>query len=137
MAHAQIEIAHHDAVRALRAEYYTDVKSMAEDLISRIKASEIKDEEGLSEAVWEDVDSSQWVIYTFRARQVLFVSDNCDAYFDEGIGDGAELVSTDGLKVEALAFFAMREDLQELLEALNVRNLFDAKETEETTSDAS
>lgn len=127
------EITHDDAFRALRAEYYTAVKSYAEDLKDRITRKEIKNHDELIQAVEEDVDGSEWVIYTRKAQQVLFVSDNEDAYVDELGTDG--VVKDGAINWNALAYMAMRTDLQETLETIGIDHKYKFGADDESDED--
>ena len=65
-----------------------------------------------NEVLWETLDGHEWVIYTYKARQVLARSDNSD-YAIENFGietatDGS------GLNWSALAFGAMYGDCMEI-----------------------
>lgn len=140
MAHTTREITHDEAMRVLRAEYYQDVTSMAEDLRDRVQRGEIASEEDLSDAVHDDVDGSAWVIYTGKNMQVLLVSDNSDAYFDEGMGNGEDLVSKDGIRWEFLAYWALYRDVWEALDLLGIDHSYDfdgqGDEAEEESEEA-
>lgn len=101
------------AFSAIRAWYYSGIRSLVDELITDIKAQDIDDtdsaREWMSERVDEDTDSHNFVCYTFKAKCALLASDNEDAYSNE-IGEPAP-------SVEAAACMAMRADAWELLHA--------------------
>lgn len=105
---------HDEAVRVLRAEYYQAVRSLVDEAMSEMKSGDITDREGLDEYIHQSVDGSYWVIYTRANMQVLFVSDNDDAYMDDF---GEAPVDGGNINWAALAFAAMRRDVQDLLDA--------------------
>lgn len=72
-----------DAVRVLRAHYYQEVRSYADDILAAVKSGEITNDEQLRERITQDVDGSARVIYTYKSRLGLLVSDNDDAYEEE------------------------------------------------------
>ena len=129
------------AMNLLRRAYYSTIRDMAEDLKKRIEDDEISDREALSDAVHEDVDGSQWVIYTYRAQQVILASDNDSAYADEFGGEG---IVTDGnINWSVLAYGAMQRDLYEQLDAIGIdvngdtrADLLGAEEEEEDEEEA-
>lgn len=101
-------------VDRLREDYYGDVRSMAEDVLSQVLDEETDEEdarEALSERIHESVDGSAWVIYTARALDVLRVSENDGAYVDNFGTDG--IVSDGSINWSALAFGAMEADVSE------------------------
>jgi hypothetical protein len=102
------------ALSVLRADYYSDVLSVAEDLAQQMQEGDIEDEEELRERMSDAIDSTQRVIYTMQAKIGLICSDNADAYYD-AMG---ELPIEDGqLKWEAMMFMAMERDVEERLSA--------------------
>lgn len=102
---------HEDAMRVLRAEYYQGVRSIAEDLERRVKEGEIRDQDGLEEALDQDVGGSYWVIYTHANLQVLLIS-NHDAYSEDF--DMAP-VEDNYINWAAAAFAALKRDVHEQL----------------------
>jgi hypothetical protein len=107
---------------AKRREYREDVDAIAEDILSDVlgslDADELDtDEDELrttaDERAWEQVDSSQWVIYTSRAMDVLRLSDN-DSYSVDNFGVEG-IVSESGIEWSKLAFGAMYADVMEEL----------------------
>lgn len=101
-----------------RAEYYSSVRSLAEDIADDLKRGDISDREQLLERVQETADGSSWVIYTASAMEVLRYSDNDGAYVDNF---GTEGVVRDGsINWSALAYAALEQDINEHLEAIGV-----------------
>lgn len=105
---------HEEAVRVLRAEYYQAVRSIVEEAKGEIKSGNISDRDGLEEYVNQSVDGSYWVIYTHANFQVIFVSDNHDAYMEDF---GEAPVEGSDIKWAALAYAAMMRDVHELMGA--------------------
>jgi len=107
-----------DALRVLRADYYSDVNGVAQNVLERM----IEDVEGaegnyltreqISDIMHESVDGTQRVIYTNQARVGLICTDNQDAYVEEF---GELPVEGDSIKWEAMMFAAMEKDTYELL----------------------
>lgn len=119
-----------EAKRILRAAYYQDIKTTAEELKSECDKGEIADRDELETRIHEECDGSEWVIYTAKAWHLLFVSDNDEAYFETGMGrEGA--LTDDGLDVSALAYHAMRRDLEEALEVAGIDSDWDGPEEED------
>lgn len=115
MARDITEQQHDEAVRVLRAEYYSAVRDIVDDAISQLKEGQIdRSREALDEYIWQSVDGSYWVIYTHANFQVIFVSDNHDAYMDEY---GEPPIQGGDINWAALAFGAMQRDVQDLLNA--------------------
>lgn len=98
-----------------RSEYYQDVRDIAEE----IRSQQLEEGPGgpydEHSAVHEHVDSSQWVIYTAKAKQVLEFSDNDCAIFDEM---GPQEWSDWSTAFSQSAFFAMSQDVYEALAEL-------------------
>lgn len=105
---------HDEAMRVLRAEYYQGVRGIAEDIIERVKSGELASRDNFERAVDESVDGSYWVIYTHANFQTIFVSDNHDAYMEDF---GQAPVEGDNINWAALAYAAMRRDVQERIDA--------------------
>lgn len=98
-----------EAVNVLRNEYFKSVQATARELEEAVKSGEIEDREQLMDRIHEEVDGSAWVIYTGNAQQVLFVSENSDAAWDEGLTEGEAQWSQ-------WAYAAMERDLIESLD---------------------
>jgi hypothetical protein len=107
-----------DAQRVLRKDYYDDVRGVAEDLKRRLDAGDFNDRDEFIEALEQDVDGHQRVIYTGQAIECLLYSDNESAYADEF---GTEGVVEDGaIMWSRLAYAAFRADVVGHLDALDV-----------------
>jgi hypothetical protein len=107
-----------EAKRVLRAEYYGDVRSTAEELIEACKSGEIADREALFDRIHEECDGSAWIIYTANAQQVLMFSDNDDAGIEELGADSFDWKN--GIPWSQLAFYAMERDVFDMLDALGL-----------------
>jgi len=94
---------------ALRSWYYRRIDAMAEDVLSELLSGRIEDEEALETYLHESADGTDLVVYTFKAKCVLLASDNEDA-MEEELGES-------GGTAEARAYFAIRADVRERLEA--------------------
>jgi len=112
------EAQHDDAIRVLDREYLDGVRGIADELYERIKDGDIRSDEDWENAIDQAVDGSYWVIYTHANKQVLFLSDNADAYFDMGFGEPAG--DEEGINWAKLAFFAMKADVLRLLDQQGV-----------------
>ena len=98
-----------DAMRTLRASYWQSVRNIADDVRDELARDHDQDE---NDMVFESVDSSQWIIYTWRARLVRSLSDHEDAYYDFGVipsGDDLDAMIT------AMASYSMIADVTDVL----------------------
>jgi hypothetical protein len=95
------------ATGILRADYYDDVRDLANSLVEEIVKGEIDDRATFDDRLHEAVDGSGRVIYTWQARLGLLSSDNEDAAADEM---GAEDAPT---TPEGRMYFALRADVLE------------------------
>ncbi len=102
-------------VELIQRDYWADVRHVAKELIERIKEGEIRDDEGLNEALDEAVDATQRVIYTFEAKLGMIATDNPDAWEELGFEHPT---------VEQMMFSAMRADVEAQLQAEDARDLF-------------
>lgn len=127
MARQITEKDHDKAVSVLRAEYYQAVRDIVEEMMGEIKNGNINDREGLEEHVNQSVDGSYWVIYTHANFQVIFVSDNHDAYMEDF---GEAPVEGSDINWAALAYSAMMRDVHELMEAYDneIEDLLDEED---------
>lgn len=130
MAREITERQHDEAVRVLRAEYYQAVRDIVEEAMDEIKDGRIPDREGLDEYLHQSVDGSHWVIYTHANFQVIFVSDNQDAYTEDF---GEAPVEGGDVNWAAMAFAAMKRDVDDLVGAREdeIDALFDEEEDDE------
>lgn len=93
-------------------DYRNTVLTYAKDAFDRSRAGE----EELSDVIHLLVDSSCWVIYTWRARLVCQWSENEDAYFEES---GFAIKASNACELwQTLAFYAMRADVTQAWGAL-------------------
>jgi len=102
------------ALSVLRADYYSDVRGVAQDLARAMKEGEVDE---FSDALHEAVDGTQRVIYTYQARVGLICTDNQDAYVEDF---GEVPLENGNIKWEAMMFVAMEKDVVEDLEAHDV-----------------
>lgn len=109
---------HEDAMRVLRAEYYSGVRGIVQNLKEALVRGEIDTEDTLNDRVHQDVNGSYWIIYTHANFQVLLCSDHHDAY-ENNYGEAP--VEGSSIKWAALAYAAMEQDVRELMEAEEVR----------------
>lgn len=102
----------------LRREYFGACRSIAADIMEAVRSGEygfdVDDaKDKARERVTEDVDGSEWVIYTANNFQVLRYSDNEGAY---GENFGSEGIVDDGcIAWNKLAFAAMEADVHDFL----------------------
>ncbi len=98
------------ALRVLRADYYSDVNSVAEGVLERM----IEEGEGaeLSDIMHEAIDGTQRVIYTMQAQVGLICSDNEDACVD---ATGEVPVQGNAINWSAMMYYAMEQDVTEAL----------------------
>ena len=93
------------------ADYRDSVTTYAKLALSRSR-----DGEELSDVIHEIVDSSCWVIYTWRARLVCQWSKNEDAFFDE---NGNLVQATNACELwQSIAFWALRADVTQAVDEL-------------------
>lgn len=104
-----------EAVWVLRAEYYSEVRNTAWDLMERVQNGEIGSAEGFSEALDETVDGDRQVFITWEARKGLLSSDNQDAYFEE-LGETLECEGS--VPYEKLMYYAYRADIAQFISAM-------------------
>jgi len=102
-----------EGIRLMRAAYYSAIRSYAEDIGEDIKRGSITDTDALDERISETADSSQWVIYTWRAQAVAMCSDNNEAGFTDGVLDPSSW--TDGIDWSVIAYYAMEQDLRDAM----------------------
>jgi len=103
-----------DALRVLRADYYSDVLDVARELAKEMKSGDVEE---FSDALSQAVDGTQRVIYTYQARIGLLCTGNEDAYVEQV---GEVPVQGDTINWEAMMFAAMERDVTERLEASGV-----------------
>lgn len=104
-----------EALRVLRADYYSDIRGLALEARQAMAEGLINQHLGrgreldLSDWLHEAIDGHHRVIYTLQAKIGLLCSDNEDAYQEE-MGEPAP-------SVEAQCYFAMRADVMEHLDS--------------------
>jgi hypothetical protein len=101
-----------DARRVLRADYWSDVRNVVDDVRKAIEDREITTQDEVTEAIDTVCDGHQRVIYTGQAIECLLFSDNEDAYDEQGFGD---LDLSDGGHWSRMAYFAFRADVADQL----------------------
>lgn len=94
-------------------EYFEQVQDVADECLERAKKRYTDDGQDMSEAfdeiLHEIIDGHEWIIYTWKARQILMISPNESACVDDF---GAESVVRDGrIHWEGMAFCAMHRDV--------------------------
>lgn len=100
-----------------RRDYIDKVTSIVEDIFSDLEITTQEQYEthrdDVQDRIWQDVDSSQWIIYTYLNNKVLEYTENEDAYEQQGM----ELDTSKGFSNIRLqvAFWAMYQDVMEEL----------------------
>lgn len=103
-----------DAARnILRADYWADVRNVADDIRAAVRSGELSDTDAIVEYLDETVDGHSRVIYTREAAECLLFSDNDGAYYSEF----GTLPDCDGdmLPFSTLACSAFRADILDAL----------------------
>ena len=99
-----------DAISTLSGWYWSEVKSTADGIVEELRSRRYLTSDYEDEYAWEVCDGHEFVIYTFKARCVLLVSDNPEEYDDVMGSDG-----TPGA-IEPRAFFAFHADVRRFME---------------------
>lgn len=121
MTREEAERAVDEAETVLRAEYWQDVRALADSIGAdlRERLSEGEDGENLREWLIEyieqSIDGHHNVIYTRAAQKVILYSDHSGAYADEFGEEG--IVENGDISWSRLAYAAMRADVIEQLDA--------------------
>ncbi len=97
------------ARRALRADYWADVRNVADNLKDEITAGRITDTEDADRWLDETVDGHGRVIYTAQAIEGLLYTDNESAFVDDFGEDG--LVRDGNVNWSVLMYAAFRADI--------------------------
>ncbi len=85
-------------------EYYEQCRA----IVAECTAEAEGDEDRMNELIHEAIDSHQWIIYTFYNLEILRISQNTDAYFDNfGKLEAADFSSA----VQSMAFAAFEADV--------------------------
>lgn len=104
--------------RETETDYFDSVQSIVDDILSDLDVKtqeQFEDKRSdVEERIWQDVDSSAWIIYTSDNLDVLRYTNNKDAYSDHGI----ELNTSDGFDgiAQQVAFMAMYQDALDTLQ---------------------
>ena len=117
-----------------RAEYQAEVADIAAQVLEEardgghlppypIPIPEMRAQ--VEDTLWETVDGHEWVIYTYRAQQVLAVSAN-SGYTPENFGPEMTTDESGHINWSALAFGALYADVTEV-----IWDLLEDLETEE------
>lgn len=93
---------------ALRRDYYRSVNRIVDDIEEDVREVQL-DPDDYTDRVSEYVDNSEWVIYTWRAMEVLRISQHHEAYRDHGTPD-----LENGIPWSLLAYAAMEQDVHEV-----------------------
>jgi hypothetical protein len=103
------EITVDQAVQVIRRDYYKDVMGVADDVIEFMTdtSNGLKDRDDVTRYLEETIDGHERVIYTFKARLGMLVTDNDEAYESEH-GEAAP-------SVESAMFMAMLQDVREAI----------------------
>lgn len=94
MTREEAEQAVRDAESVLRAEYWQDVRNLAESVRDEWKEQIEQGNEGeplrewLVEHIHETIDGTQRVIYTWQAQKAVLFSDNDGAYIEHFGSEG-------------------------------------------------
>ena len=92
-----------------RDDYRTALETHAEGVIDNVRNYDTE----LSEAVWEEIDSSSWIIYHNKAMKVAGeFSDSTPDEWKHMVGDDSSFQEI----VQAYAFKCMEQDLYRELE---------------------
>ena len=98
-----------DAMRTLRASYWQSVRNIADDVRDELARDHDQDE---NDMIFESVDGSQWIIYTWRARLVRSLSDHEDAHYDFGVIPSGDYLDA---TITAMASYSMIADVTDVL----------------------
>lgn len=98
------------ARRVLRADYWADVRNVADDIRSAIESRDLDTEDAVAERLDEIVDGHSRVIYTGQAIEGLLYTDNESAYYD-AMGQWPD----DESPWFALMYYAFRADILDTL----------------------
>ena len=97
-----------DSQTITHRDYWNQVESIARDVTSEARA----DGDDLYDRLHETIDGHEWVIYTYKAQQIIAHSQNDGAIEELGI----ECAITDGcLNWSAIAYCAFEADVREQL----------------------
>lgn len=121
-----------EAISAIKRDYYQDVNNRADYFIERIKEGEWDDRDDFIESFDQEIDGDSRVIYTYKARLGLLVSDNEDAGIESLGVDGFDW--SNGTPYSALMYFAFQQDINEAMDRkgfdINDYELFEEEDDE-------
>lgn len=100
-----------EAQRVCRADYWQDVRDVADEFTKQWRDGEFEDREQAIEWLEQTVDGHGRVIMTYQAQECLLYSDNDGAYIDELGTDG--VVKDGSINWSALACMAFKADILE------------------------
>ena len=101
-----------------RSAYFAAVKSHAQDILET-EARGDSSESDRSDAIWEAVDGSEWIIYTNRNIEVIRWTSNDDAFAENGsIGDLVKDGDKAASVYQTIAFYAFLADVTEAVAEL-------------------
>ena len=95
--------------------YSDDITDVVSAFKLAVETGDITDAESADEWLWQTIDGHSRVIYTAKAKECLYASENDGAYFEDFGSEGA--VKDGSLNWSALAFCAFRQDVLEALSA--------------------
>lgn len=104
-----------EATRVLQHEHHEECRSLAREAHKESKARG----EDIHDILHEMIDGHEWIIYTWKAQRVLWLSDNSDAMHEETGERGTW---------EQMAYFALVADVRSYLDAMDT----DDEESEAT-----
>lgn len=99
-----------DAMRVLRAEYWSSIRSTAKGLAAEIRTGELAPED-VEDRLHEDADGSYWTIDTHANYRAILCS-NYDPWQD---ADGSYMAK--GQPTAILAYYCVRHDTRQQLVA--------------------
>jgi hypothetical protein len=119
----QVEAALEEAQRVCRADYYNDVRDVAEEFCKMWRGGEFDDNDSAMTWLHETIDGHGRVIYTAQAMDCLRYSGNDGAFIDSFGTDG--LVKDGCINWSAMAYAAFEADI---LERINAEDDVDTSE---------
>lgn len=99
-----------DAIRVLRADYWTSIRGIAKSIADAVRSGEVNRND-VSDRIHEEADNSYWVIYTHANYRAIMCSD----------ADPFELASDMGYEAPTLpvmAYLVVEHDLREQVEVM-------------------
>lgn len=118
----------YDEIRNMaRRWYYDEIKSIADEVERKCKARDFDSSDEVHDYVQQTIDGHEFVIYTGQAMLACFASDHDDDYEEEN----GEKPPT----VEVQAFYAIKRDVYETLDATVIDAVDEEPEDEESDED--